>query len=169
MRGASKKSVARARRSRVVLVAAATGGAAVALAAAALAATYTVSIAKSSVTNQSHATRTEKIVVNSGGFALYELTGDSKAYPKCTKANNCLSFWPAATVRSSRHLTKGPGVPGKLGVWRRDGFRQLTLNGHPLYRYAADARRHSAMGQGVKAFGGTWHVILKAGTSAAGW
>jgi predicted lipoprotein with Yx(FWY)xxD motif len=36
---------------------------------------------------------------------------------------------------------------------------QLTVNGHPLYNYAGDRRSHVATGEGIKAFGDTWHVV----------
>ena len=116
-------------------------------------------VAQSSVTNPIGTTRSENIVVNSGGFALYELTGDSKSHPSCTRANACFANWPPAKVSSSQGLSKGPGVPGTLGAWRREGIIQLTLNGHPLYRYISDISRRTAMGQGQRSYGGTWHVI----------
>lgn len=120
---------------------------------------FTVRVATSSVTNTIGSTRSENIVVNSSGFALYELTGDSKSHPSCTRANACFANWPPAKVKSTQGLTKGPGVPGTLGTWRRDGIIQLTLNGHPLYRYISDIIRKDAMGQGQRSYGGTWHVI----------
>lgn len=124
---------------------------------------FTVRVATSSVTNTIGSTRSENIVVNSGGFALYELTGDSKSHPSCTRANACFANWPPAKVKSTQGLSKGPGVPGSLGFWRRDGIIQLTLNGHPLYRYISDIIRKDAMGQGQRSYGGTWHVIQGVG------
>ena len=53
------------------------------------------------------------------------------------------------------------GVTGKLGILRRDGIFQVTLAGHPLYRFAGDAgRRGVANGQGIRSFGGIWHVVV---------
>jgi predicted lipoprotein with Yx(FWY)xxD motif len=140
----------------VVLVLAATASATAGMA---LARPFTVRVAKSSVTNAMGTTRSENIVVNSGGFALYELSGATKSHPKCTKANSCFSNWPPAKVKSTHNLSKGPGVPGKLGAWRRDGFIQLTLNGHPLYRSIVDLYPKMAGEDGAKENGGTWHVI----------
>ena len=134
----------------------------------ALASTNTVQTAKSSVTNQStHKTATETIVVNSGGFALYALSGDSKTHQECTKASHCYDIWPPATVKAGTHVTKGPGVPGTLSTWSHGGIDQLLLNGHPLYRYIGDSKAHVAMGDSFKSFGGTWYVF-KATTSGGG-
>lgn len=135
------------------------GFAVAALVGVALAKTFTLQVAKNArVTNQSGTTKTENIVVNSRGFALYTLTGDSKSHPECTKANHCFSFWPPLTVSSAKQLSKAPGIKGKLGVWHRNGFFQVTLAGHPLYRFSPDTQRHHATGEGVVSFGGTWHV-----------
>lgn len=159
----------RGRRSSAVGIAALTICAMASVAGVALATSYTVQMAKSTVTNSAtHKTTSEKIVVNTGGSALYELSGDSKTHQECTKANGCFSFWPPATVKAGTHVTKGPGVPGTLGTWKRSGLTQLTLGGHPLYRYYADPTAHMANGQGVKSFGGTWHVVTST-TSAGGW
>ncbi len=126
-------------------------------------------MAKSTVISQkTHKSTTEKIVVNTGGDALYELSGDSKTHQECTKTNGCFSFWPPATVKPGVHVTKGPGVPGQLGTWKRGSIVQLTLSGHPLYRYAADTQAHSASGQDVSGFGGTWHVITSTSSSSGG-
>ncbi len=144
------------------------GFAAAALVGVALAKTVTLQVAKNArVTNQSGTTKTQNIVVNARGFALYTLTGDSKSHPKCTKANHCFSFWPPLTVSSAKQLSKAPGIKGKLGVWHRNGFFQVTLAGHPVYRFAPDTQRHHATGEGVVSFGGTWHVQKPGATSGS--
>jgi predicted lipoprotein with Yx(FWY)xxD motif len=152
----------------VATIAATAGFAAAALVGVALARTFTLQVAKNaSVTNQSGTTKTENIVVNSRGFAVYTLTGDSKSHPKCTKANGCFSFWPPLKVSSAKALSKAPGIKGSLGVWQRNGFFQVTLAGHPLYRFAPDTQRHHATGEGVVGFGGTWHVKTAGSTTTS--
>jgi predicted lipoprotein with Yx(FWY)xxD motif len=159
----------RSPRALVAAIAALAGFATAALVGVALAKTFTLEVAKNAmVTNQAGATKRENIVVNSGGRAVYDLTGDSKSHPKCTKANGCFKFWPPVTVSSPKKLSKGPGVSGKLGVWHRDGFFQVTVAGHPLYRFAPDSQRDHATGEGIHSFGGTWHVIKAAGSPGAG-
>jgi predicted lipoprotein with Yx(FWY)xxD motif len=142
------------------------GFATAALVGVAIARTFTLQVVKNAqVTNQAATTTSESIVANSHGSAVYELTGDSPSHPKCTKATGCFSFWPPLTVASRKNLSKASGISGKLGVWHRNGFFQVTLAGHPLYRYAGDSRKDSATGQGVRSFGGTWHVIKVANAS----
>jgi predicted lipoprotein with Yx(FWY)xxD motif len=128
-------------------------------AAVAVARTLTLHVdRRAPVTNTAGMTRTEAIVLNAGGKAVYDLTGDRRGHPECTKANSCFSFWPPVTVSSPHKLTKAAGIKGKLGTWHRNGLFQVTLNGHPLYTFSVDHRR-AAKGEGIHGFGGTWHVI----------
>ncbi|MGH2867022.1 MAG: COG4315 family predicted lipoprotein [Solirubrobacteraceae bacterium] len=118
-----------------------------------------------SVTDQAHKTTVASIVVNVPGRAVYQLSGDSARHPKCTQANGCFQFWPPVKVASVKSLHKASAISGKLGTWHRDGFLQVTLNGHPLYTFALDSRRHAATGEAVKSFKGTWHVLRGKSTS----
>ncbi len=152
--------LSRPRSLSMVLVATA-GFVVAALVGVALGRTFTLSVAKNA-TVMSAATGkrvTENIVVNPRGLAVYDLTGDSKRHPECTKGNGCFQFWPPVTVASPKKLSKSAGINGKLGTWRRNGFWQVTLAGHPLYRFSGDTERHVANGEALQTFGGTWHVI----------
>lgn len=147
-------------------IAALAGFVAVALGGVAFASALTLQVArKAKVVNQTGTARSESIVVNSRGFAVYSLTGDSRAHPKCTRASGCFAFWPPLKAASPKHLSKAAGIHGRLGVWHRNGFFQVTLAGRPLYRYAGDMQRRVATGDGVTSFGGTWHVERAAGGS----
>lgn len=142
----------------LVVPVAATGFASAALLGVAVAKSFTLEVANATVSGKQ-----ESIVVTGRGFALYELTGDSKHHPECTSAE-CLMFWPPLKVSSAGGASKSTAVKGKLGVWRHEGFFQVTLGGHPLYRFAGDTHKHTATGQGIMSFGGTWHVIKAGGT-----
>lgn len=156
-------------RAAVVAIAAAAGFASAALVGVAIARTFTLKVAKNAaVTNQSGTTKHENIVVTSAGFAVYALSGDSQRHPKCTKGDGCFRFWPPVTVSSRKKLSKAPGISGTLGVWHRDGFFQVTLGGHPLYRFAPDSQRAHATGEGIMSFGGTWHVVKDASSAPGG-
>ena len=120
----------------------------------------TLQLAKhASVTDQASRMTVESIVVNYCGRAVYELSGDSARHPECTQAKGCFQFWPPLEVSSRKSLHKATGITGKLGIWRRNGFLQVTLNGHPLYRFFRDSRARVATGEGITGFGGTWHVV----------
>jgi predicted lipoprotein with Yx(FWY)xxD motif len=131
----------------------------------AVAKTFTLSVAKNArVTNTSGTTTRANILVNSHGLAVYTLSGDSARHPECTQANGCFMFWPPVKVASARKVSRAAGVKGRLGTWRRNGFLQLTLNGHPLYTFSQDRQKDHATGEGLRTFGGTWHVS-RAGAS----
>jgi predicted lipoprotein with Yx(FWY)xxD motif len=136
-----------------------------AVAAVAIAKSFTLNVAKNAtVTNMSTmVTKHETIAVNGKGRAVYWLTGDSKSHPKCTKANGCFSFWPPVTAASAKALSKAPGISGKLTSWKRNGFTQAVLGGHPLYTFAPDTKKDDATGEGIVGFGGTWHALTVSG------
>lgn len=144
--------------------------AAAVLAGAAIAKSFTLNTASdAAVTNfNTHVTTHENILVAlSHRHAVYSLSGDSKSHPECVKSNGCFGFWPPLTVSSPGKLSKAPGIKGKLSIWKRDGFDQVVLNGHPLYFFSQDSKAHDATGQDIKSFGGTWSV-RKADASSGG-
>src|SRR5690606_38654489 len=66
----------------------------------------------------------------------------------------CEQNWPV--LRAEGSLVAGDGVTGALGVTtRRDGTRQVTYDGMPLYYFVADQAAGQANGQGVN---GVWFV-----------
>jgi predicted lipoprotein with Yx(FWY)xxD motif len=102
------------------------------------------------------------IVVDNSGVTVYELGGESLAHLECiTRA--CFAKWPPLEVRSANsHVQMGAGVPGTVSIMHRvkGGFYQVMLDRHPLYHYSGDKGTAGlTTGQGMSAFGGTWHVI----------
>jgi predicted lipoprotein with Yx(FWY)xxD motif len=153
----------RALRSTLAVAVGTAGFATAALVAVALAKTFTINVASNAkVTNASNKTVREGIAVNGKGFAVYTLSGDSRRRQECNKANKCFQFWFPVKVSSAKKLTKAPHVKGSLGTFKRNGFIQVTLGGHPLYTFLGDTHKNAASGEGIKSFGGTWHVV-KAG------
>jgi predicted lipoprotein with Yx(FWY)xxD motif len=114
-----------------------------------------------------NATLGKTIAVNSGGLTVYELSPETTHHLLCTKADGCFAFWPPVTVASAKTKLKSPkGLKGKLGILHRNGLFQLTLAGHPVYRFLEDhSKRGMANGQGLKSFGGVWHTIAAAASS----
>jgi predicted lipoprotein with Yx(FWY)xxD motif len=152
-------------RSALAVAVGTAGFATAALVAVALAKTFTINTASNAkVTNASNKTVREGIAINGKGFAVYTLSGDSRSHPECTKANKCFQFWIPVKVNSTKKLSKAPHIKGSLGTWKRNGFIQVTLGGHPLYTFLGDTHKKAASGEGIKSFGGTWHVV-KGGTS----
>jgi predicted lipoprotein with Yx(FWY)xxD motif len=102
-----------------------------------------------------------KILVDSRGRSLYMLSADSARKSTCFGA--CVSAWPP--LRTSRKPTVGRGLKAaKVGsIKRSDGKKQVTYNGHPLYRFVNDMKPGDTNGQGITAFGGRWFVLSPAG------
>jgi predicted lipoprotein with Yx(FWY)xxD motif len=101
-----------------------------------------------------------RILADGRGRALYLFThddGKSRCY------GDCASAWPPL-------LTKGaPRAGGRvkqklLGTVRRgDGRRQVTYNGHPLYRYVGDREPGEVLCQAALEYGGYWYVVKRSG------
>ena len=102
-------------------------------------------------------------LVDAEGRTLYVFLNDSPG-EQSTCGGGCAESWPAATVGAASPAA-GNGVTADLGTLERaDGTLQLTLDGWPMYRYAADAAPGDATGQGV---GGVWFVARPDGSVAA--
>ncbi|HET9073318.1 MAG TPA: hypothetical protein VFN48_01960 [Solirubrobacteraceae bacterium] len=100
--------------------------------------------------------RQERIIETTVGRAVYLLSGDSARHPKCRGA--CLGIWPAVSAADPT----ARGIHGHLGVWRHNGIRQVTLDGHPLYTFSYDTSGAKASGEGIKSFGGEWFALSPA-------
>jgi predicted lipoprotein with Yx(FWY)xxD motif len=148
-----------------VLIAVLAGVGVAAFAGLAFAQSFTLNVAKNApVKNIAGVTKHENIAIFSKR-AVYDLTGNN--LKNCTNKGNpsCFHFWPPVTVASGKKPTAAPGIKGKLGTIHRDGFTQVTLNGRPLYTFSLDHANRAATGEGIKSFGGTWHVISSGGAS----
>jgi len=99
----------------------------------------------------------ESVAVNAKGVTIYELGPETSRHLVC-KSQSCFAAWPP--VKAKGALTKMAGVTGKLGTIKRDGFTQVTLDGKPVYTFVEDGgRRGEAEGDGIRNFGGVWHVF----------
>lgn len=98
-----------------------------------------------------------EIVVDGEGRTLYLLTTDSGTTSSCT--GGCATAWPALVAPA----TAGSGITGAVTeATQADGAKQIALNGHLLYYYAADVAPGTTSGQGV---GGQWYVVDGAGNA----
>jgi predicted lipoprotein with Yx(FWY)xxD motif len=116
--------------------------------------------ARATLTVQS--TRFGSILFDGRGRALYAFTrdrrgGSSRCYGACARA------WPV--YFASGRLLAGKGVKRSLigTTRRRDGRRQVTYNGRPLYYYVGDKSPGQVLCQDVDEFGGTWLVMRPSG------
>jgi predicted lipoprotein with Yx(FWY)xxD motif len=96
----------------------------------------------------------EPVLAAPSGLTLYYLTSDVATAPKCAGA--CITHWPP--LMSTTSPSAMVNLPGKLTVVQNANGSQVAYNGHLLYEFANDKTAGDAKGEGVQAFGGTWHV-----------
>jgi predicted lipoprotein with Yx(FWY)xxD motif len=106
------------------------------------------------------------ILVDSKGRTLYVWKKDTGKKSKCS--GGCAVNWPP--LRVSGKPTGGRGTHASLlGTTKRsDGSRQVTYNGHPLYRFAGDRKPGNTNGQGLDAFGALWWAVSPSGKQITG-
>jgi predicted lipoprotein with Yx(FWY)xxD motif len=113
-------------------------------------------------------TKAGPTAVDGEGFTLYLSVLDSNNPPKSVcLSRKCVADWRPLFVPDGVKPVAGKGIePSLLGVVRRkDGTRQATLNGWPLYTFEQDQAPGDIDGQGLK---GTWYVISPGGKKATG-
>ena len=102
-----------------------------------------------------------KALFNGRGFVLYAFTRDdrrSACYGECAKA------WPPYFAPKGA-LRVGAGLKRSLlgTVRRRNGRRQVTYAGRPLYYYVGDTGPGVIRCQDVYEFGGRWLLVRPGG------
>jgi predicted lipoprotein with Yx(FWY)xxD motif len=102
-----------------------------------------------------------KVLGTKSGMTLYLFMVDSRGRSKCY--GQCATFWPPLLKKGK--LSVGSGLKSKLlGVTKRkNGTRQITYNGHPLYRFKLDKSAGQTKGEGQDFFGGRWYAVNASG------
>jgi predicted lipoprotein with Yx(FWY)xxD motif len=102
------------------------------------------------------------VLFDDGGFALYLFTHDKRDKSRCYGA--CAKAWPPLKGRP----VAGEGAnPDLLGTTkRRNGDKQVTYKGHPLYHYEHDDEPGEILCHDVNEFGGRWLVVQPDGSPA---
>jgi predicted lipoprotein with Yx(FWY)xxD motif len=108
-------------------------------------------------------TRYGRMLVDGKGRALYLFTRDTTTRSRCYAA--CAQAWPVFYARG--RVRAGSGADTRLvgTTTRRDGRRQVTYNGHPLYYYVTDRAPGHVTCQDVAEYGGTWLVVAPGGAA----
>src|SRR6266550_1334292 len=103
-----------------------------------------------------------RVLFDGRGKALYAFTRDPKG-GKSRCYGTCASAWPVYLAKGA--LRAGSGVRQRLvgSTVRRDGRRQVTYDGRPLYYYVGDRSAGEIRCQNVTEFGGTWLVVRPSG------
>lgn len=94
------------------------------------------------------------VLVDGTQMTLYVYAKDTAGSGTSACTGACATAWPPLAVTS---VPPNPTVAsGTLAtITRADGSMQLTYNGMPLYRFAADKAPGDTKGNGV---GGVWSV-----------
>jgi predicted lipoprotein with Yx(FWY)xxD motif len=102
------------------------------------------------------------ILVSSKGKTLYRYTVDRKNVNRCTADPACNKYWPPLLVKAGAKPTAGSGAKAsKLGTIKaKNGMRQVTYGGWPLYYFAGDTSTGQTKGQG---FEKQWYVVNTSG------
>jgi predicted lipoprotein with Yx(FWY)xxD motif len=97
------------------------------------------------------------VLVDGEGMTLYMFANDNQGDSTCY--DQCAENWPPFVGE----VEVGDGVDQEVvgSVERTDGTSQVTYNGWPLYRFAADTAVGDVNGQGVN---DVWFVMDGAGT-----
>jgi len=102
-----------------------------------------------------------RVLFDGRGFVLYAFTRDKNGRSSCYGA--CTKAWPVYYAKAA--LRAGTGIKRSLigTAKRRDGRRQITYAGRPLYYYVGDTKAGQIRCQNVVEFGGTWLVVRPSG------
>jgi len=101
------------------------------------------------------------VLVDARGRTLYLFEKDTRGKSACY--GTCATYWPP--LYSSAKARPGKGVRASLlGLTsRKDGRRQVTYAGHPLYLFVGDKRAGQTAGEGLTDFGAAWDAIAASG------
>ncbi len=102
-----------------------------------------------------------RVLFDNRGYVLYAFTRDAHGRSACYGA--CAKAWPVYYAKGG--LTAGAGIKRSLlaTTKRRDGRRQVTYAGRPLYYYVGDTKPGQIRCQKVAEFGGTWLIVRPSG------
>jgi len=102
----------------------------------------------------------QHVLVGATGRALYSFDPDTKG-GQSVCYGSCAAAWPPLTVSGTPAL--GSGLDDSLvgTVTRKDGTKQVTYNGWPLYYFAFDKRAGDTAGQGDEQ---VWWLMTPSGS-----
>ena len=103
------------------------------------------------------------ILVNSKGRTLYMFVPDQRK--KVTCKGSCAVAWPPLKLKKGQKPTAGGAAKQRLLGSDKNpgGWRVVTYNRWPLYRYIGDSKPGQASGQATNLNGGLWYVLSPAG------
>lgn len=106
-----------------------------------------------------HTHRYGDILIAGDGYMIYGFSLDTPGRDACQAIRECLNLWPA--VLAPHKLILGRGVRRSLvhSIRLKNGKRQLTYNGWPLYRYTLDDHPKQTSNINIQQSGGLWPAV----------
>jgi predicted lipoprotein with Yx(FWY)xxD motif len=110
-----------------------------------------------------HKTKIGHVLATSSGRTLYLFMKDKRRRSACY--GQCATYWPPLLKKGT--LRAGAGVKAKLlgTTKRKNGTRQVTYHGHPVYLFKLDKGEGQIAGQRQNFFGGRWFAVSAAGSA----
>lgn len=105
-------------------------------------------------------------VADGDGRALYMFEADTRGEGETEAVSNCedacAEAWPPLIAESPK---AGEQMQAELigTIERRDGQRQVTYNGWPLYYFVRDENPGDTNGHDIEGFGAEWYLLTPAG------
>jgi predicted lipoprotein with Yx(FWY)xxD motif len=100
-------------------------------------------------------------LTDGAGRTLYVFDDDSSNPSKSNCNGSCATAWPPLLIKSPGKIYPKGVNPKIIGyVERADHSCQVTVNGHPVYFFIADAKAGDINGQGVN---GKWFAVAPNG------
>ncbi len=110
-------------------------------------------------------------IADGDGKSLYLFKADTHGkdgkQAEATCYDDCAKAWPPLLADAAK---AGDKVDAALigTVARKDGSKQVTYNGWPLYYFIKDAAPGDVNGQDIKGFGEEWYLLTPAGKKVHG-
>jgi predicted lipoprotein with Yx(FWY)xxD motif len=101
------------------------------------------------------------ILVDARGRTLYLFEKDRNGASMCNSA--CAKYWPPLTSHGTPRAGKGVHQSLLRLTASRNGTRQVTYAGHPLYAFVGDKRAGQTAGEGLDNFGAEWYAVAPSG------
>ena len=106
-----------------------------------------------------------QVVTDAAGMTLYRFDSDTANPPVSNCYDKCATTWPPELATSTTATLDGIDQSAVGVILRKDGTKQITINGWAVYRYAQDKAPGDAKGQGLMQ---KWFAVTPQGKKAAG-
>ncbi|MGI9556622.1 MAG: COG4315 family predicted lipoprotein [Solirubrobacterales bacterium] len=98
-----------------------------------------------------------EMLADRSGRALYRFDKERSDRPRCH--GGCATAWPPLKTKKKPRLGKGLDRDLLGTTKRRNGSKQVTYDGKPLYFYIDDRKPGRVGCHDVRSFGGLWLVV----------